>query len=135
MPYFFFNHTSKGATCVDDIGTEFPSLEAAYLDTCEAILAIAFEKLRARQDPATDAFEIIDDKQNVLMKVPFSEVLRPSAATHILTVQEQAILALENCRYQAARSERLNDEIRTEFARTREIFAAIHANLSVFPPA
>ena len=134
MPRFFFNHVSKGATCVDDTGTEFPSLEAAYLDACEAILGIAFEKLRARQDPATDAFEIVDDKRNVLMKVPFSEVLRPAAATSMSTVREQSTLALENCRHQAARSERLNGEIRAEFARAREMFDAIRANLSAFHP-
>src|SRR5215813_14487162 len=108
MPRFFFNYASQGTTCVDDIGTEFSSLEAAYLDTCAAALAIAFEKLRARQDPTTDAFEIIDDKKNVLMKVPFSEVLRPGAATNISTIREEITQAFENCRRQAARSEKLN---------------------------
>lgn len=134
MPHFFFNYVSKGATCVDDTGTEFPSLEAAYLDTCDAILGIAFEKLQARQDPATDAFEIVDDRQNVLMKVPFSEVLRPAGATSISTVREQNSLAWKNCCYQAARSERLNGEIRAEFARARKMFDAIRANLSAFHP-
>ena len=133
MPRFFFNYTSGGATFVDDIGTDFPSLEAAYLDTCESALAIAFEKLHARQDPTTDSFEILDDEQNLLMLVPFSEVLRPAAATNRWTARK-AVLALENCRRQAARSDSLKDEIRAEFARAREMCDAIRANLPNFQP-
>ena len=132
MPHFFFNYISGGATSVDDIGTEFCSLETAYLDTCGAALAIAFEKLRTRQDPTTDSFEIIDDEKNVLMQVPFSEVLRPAGGTNISTIRLQTGLALENCRRQAARSERLKDELRAEFARTREMFDAIRATLPNF---
>jgi hypothetical protein len=134
MPLFFFNHTSQGSTFVDDIGTEYSSLEAAYLDTCDAALAIAFEKLRARQDPTADAFEIADDKHNVLMQVPFSEVLRPAAAGNISTVRQQHTLVVKNCRRQAERSERLHGEIRAEFARARRMFDAIRANLSAFHP-
>lgn len=134
MPHFFFNYTSEGTTCVDEVGTEFSSLEVAYLDTCKSALAIAFEKLRARQDPTTDSFEIIDEEKNVLMQVPFSEVLRPAAVTRGSTVMQKAVLALENCRRQAARSERLKDELRAEFARTRQMFDAVRANLPNSPP-
>lgn len=135
MPHFFFNHTSGGATFVDEVGTDFPSLEAAYLDTCQAALAIAFEKLRTRQDPTTNSFEIIDDEQNLLMQLPFSEVLRPAAATSSWMAMQRTALALENCRRQAARSESLRDEIRAEFTRTRGLFAAIRANLPTVHPA
>lgn len=51
-------------------------------DTCDAILDIAVEHC-ARQDPAKDGFEIIDEQRNILMQVPFSEVLRPAAATNM----------------------------------------------------
>ena len=129
MPHFFFNYTSGGATSVDDVGTDFSSVEAAYLDACKGALDIAFEKLRARQDPTTDSFEIIDDEQNVLMQVPFSEVLRPAAATNTTNIRQQTVLAMENCRRQTARSQRLKGEIRAELARTKEMFAAIRANL------
>jgi len=134
MPHFFFNYISDGATFVDDMGTEFSSLEAAYLDACETALALAFEKLRGRQDPANDAFEIVDDEKNMLMHLPFAEVLRPGAAAKISTISQQTVLALENCRRQVARGETLKDEIRAEFARTREMFDAIRANLSTFHP-
>ncbi len=134
MPHFFFNYISDGATFVDDIGTEFSSLEAAYLDACETALALAFEKLRERHNPANDAFEIVDDERNLLMQVPFSEVLRPGAAANISTMSRQTILALENCRRQTARNEKLKDELRTEFARAREMFDAIRANRITFQP-
>ncbi|MET0874644.1 MAG: hypothetical protein ABWX81_07630 [Pseudolabrys sp.] len=134
MPHFFFNYTSGGATCVDDVGTEFSSLESAYLDVCETALAMAFEKLRARQDPTTDSFEIMDDEKNLLMQVPFSEVLRPGGGTNISFIRLQTGLALENCRRQAARSERLKNELRAEFARTRKSFDAIRSNLPTFHP-
>ena len=77
MPLFYFNHSSVHGFSVDDVGTEFQSLEAAYLDACAAILEIAFEKLRARQDPAEDFFEIANQQGDVLLIVPFREVLQP----------------------------------------------------------
>ena len=129
MPQFFFNYTADSATMVDDIGTEFPSLEAAYLSTCEAALAIAFEKLQARRDPANDEFEILDDKRNLLMQVPFSEVLRPAALTTLANKRQNAAF-IENCRHQMARNHRLKNDIRAEFAQTRRIFADIRAALS-----
>lgn len=133
MPQFFFNYTSGGATSIDDVGAEFSSLDAAYLDTCKSALAIAFEKLCARQDPANDSFDIIDAEKNLLMQVPFSEVLRPAAVTSSPAVRQKTILAFENCRRQVARSARLKNEIRAELARTRGMFDAIRANLSAFP--
>ena len=129
MPQFFFNYTAGGATFIDDVGTEFSSLEAAYLDTCETALAIAFEKLRARQDPTNDKFEITDDKQNLLMQVPFSEVLRPAALING-SISRQSTIFLENCRRQMARNRRLKDEVRAEFARAKGNLGAIRANLS-----
>lgn len=131
MPHFFFNYISGGTTAVDDTGTEFSSLEAAYLDTCETALAIAFEKLRERVDPADDAFEITDHKQTVLMRVPFSEVLQPAAAKHVAAITKKAFLALDNCHREAVRGGKLKDEIRTEFAKARELVGTIRATCSL----
>jgi hypothetical protein len=134
MPLFFFNYASDGKTAPDEVGTEFPSLEAAYLDACESALEMAFEKLRARQDPTTDSFEIVDDRQNLLMQVPFSEVLQPAAKTRSSLLRQQAFVtqaavAMENCCRQLARGEKLKDELRAEIARARQMFGAIRANL------
>jgi len=48
MPRFFFDFTSGGTIDADDVGTEFPSLEEAYLDACRSALEMSFEKLRMR---------------------------------------------------------------------------------------
>src|SRR5215475_13846133 len=102
MPRFFFNLSSQGNFSPDETGTEFSSLEAAYFDTCDAILDMAIEKLRARQNPAEDVFEIGDEQGNVLMEVPFSEVLSPGAATNRSRSLE-SVRIFESCRHHAAR--------------------------------
>src|SRR5882724_6061610 len=80
MPKFFFNHISQDDVSVDESGADFPSLEAACFDTYHAILDIAFEKLRERQDPNDDTFEIVSERGDVLVIIPFSEVLQPRRA-------------------------------------------------------
>lgn len=129
MPLFFFNYTSDGAVCVDDVGAEFESLEAAYLDTCQSALAIGFEKLQARQDPMTDAFEILDDKQNVLMRVPMSEVLRPAARRTSMRLKR----TFQACGRQIAESERLKAELKAEIASLRTSLGALRAIVVVSP--
>jgi len=129
MPRFFFNHSSHGDVCVDDIGTEFPSLEAAYLDTCEAALLIAFEKLRARQDPAEDAFEIIDRHGHALMRVPFSEVLRPVPPRRTPIVRPRSHI-MAACQEQLARSRILKAELRAELNKTQLAFEAIRETIA-----
>lgn len=132
MPRFFFNYTSGGTTFADQVGTEFPSLEEAYLDTYESVLSIAFEKLRMRQDPSSDAFEITDHNHDVLIQIPFSEVLRPAVASRVSPTRRQTLMVLENCSREVARGTKLKDELCAELARTTEIFAAIRADLASF---
>jgi hypothetical protein len=129
MPRFFFNLSSQGNFSPDDTGTEFSSLEAAYLDTCEAILDIAVEKLRAGQNPAKDAFEIADEQGNVLMEVPFSEVFWPAAATNRPTSLE-TVRTFDSCRQHAARSVALQADIRAQFEQVKNTFCDIRANLA-----
>jgi hypothetical protein len=95
------------------------------LDACQAALAIAFEKLQTRQDPLNDAFEIIDDQQNVLMEVPFSEVLWPKTYTNVATNGHEIFLALQKCQLQIERSVKLKTEICAEFAQAKATFEAI----------
>jgi hypothetical protein len=127
MPRFFFNHTSHDDVSVDESGTVFPSLEDAYLDTCRAILDIAFEKLRERIDPAEDVFEIISERGDLLATIPFSEMLRPyhvKGSTDSLTGQLMATSArlLE-------RNRTLKAQFDAEFARTEATFKTIRSNL------
>jgi uncharacterized protein DUF6894 len=129
MPRFFFNLSSQGNVSIDETGTEFPSLEAAYLDTCDAILDMAIEKLCARQNPAKDAFEIADEQGNVLMQVPFSEVLWPVAATN-RPMRSETIRIFDSCRHHAARSLALQADIRAEFEQVKNTCCDIRANLA-----
>lgn len=127
MPRFFFNHTSHDDVSVDESGTVFPSLEDAYLDTCRAILDIAFEKLRERIDPADDTFEIISERGDLLAIIPFSEMLRPhhvKGRSGSLSVQLMATSArlLE-------RNRTLKAQFNEEFARTEATFSTIRLNL------
>jgi hypothetical protein len=134
MPRFFFNLRSQGDVSVDAIGTEFSSLEAAYLDACNAILQIAFEKLQARQDPSEDVFEIADGQRTVLMQVPFLEVLQPKAATSIARTRLDTRRILDNCRHQVARSEALQVVIDAELEQATKTCSDICANLARIPP-
>ena len=130
MPLFFFNLTSHGAVSVDDIGTEFPSLESAYLSTCQAILEIAFEKLRARQNPEDDAFEIADAERTVLMQVPFQEVLRPKRVGNAAALREQTRRLTRTSESLLARNVALKAELRSEIERTKHLSDTINANLA-----
>jgi hypothetical protein len=129
MPRFFFHLRSQDGLSADETGTDFPCLEEAYLGTCDAILEMAVEMLRARQNPTKDAFEIADDRGNVLMEVPFSEVLWPGAVTN-KPVRSETIRVFESCRRRAERSHVLQAEIRAEFQQARNTFSDIHANLA-----
>src|SRR5215831_7040201 len=130
MPRFFFNLRSQGDVSIDEIGTEFSCLEAAYLDACDAILQIAFDKLRSRQDPSRDTFEIADGERKVLMQVPFVEVLQPRAATSIARMRLDTLRILDNCLHQVARSEALQVAISAELEQAKKTCAGIRANLA-----
>ena len=127
MPKFFFNHTSHDDVSVDESGTEFPSLEAAYLDTCKAILDISFEKLRERLDPNEDSFEIVSERGDLLVTIPFSEVLRPRQPTDCSGSRTEQLTATS-----ARLTERhrvLTAEFNEELAIAEQTFRTIRSNL------
>lgn len=129
MPLFFFNHSSPGNVCVDDVGTEFPSLEAAYLDTCDAVLDIAFEMLRTQQDPEDNSFDIMDVEGHVLMHVPFSEVLRPRRAAKMPTVH-RSHRAIAACHREIVRGQLLKTELHAEFEKIQSALDVIKTTLA-----
>ena len=130
MPLFFFNFTSPGEVSIDHIGIEFPSLESAYLSTCQAILDIAYDKLRARQDPDHDAFEIVDAQRTVLMQVPFLEVLHPRQPDNASVLCEEAHRLARTSRLLVARSKALEADLRAEVERARQLSGTINDNLA-----
>lgn len=78
MPLYFFHLVSPGEYSRDEIGTEFPNVEAAYLEGCEAAFEMSFEMLRKRVDPSKHAFEITAADGTVVFELPFTEVIRPA---------------------------------------------------------
>jgi len=127
MPKFFFNHFSHDDVSIDEGGSDFPSLEAAYLDTCNAILDISFEKLRERLDPAEDTFEIVSERGDLLLTIPFSEVLRPHQPNGSLG-SRTAQLTTASARL-IERNRVLKAEFSEEFARAEATFRTIRSNL------
>jgi hypothetical protein len=129
MPLFFFDFTSDGLIESDDTGSEFPSLEAAYLDACRSVLEIAFEKLRVRSDPDLDSVEILDARRRCLMRVPFSEVLRPKPSrSRALQAQRRQLIG--SCQHELTRCKRLKAEISEELGKMQATSSAIRASLA-----
>ena len=128
MPRFFFDFSSGGTVVADDVGTEFHSLEEAYLDACQSALEISFEKLRIRSDPNLDSVEILDARRQPLMQVPFSDVLRPKPLRSPAR-QDQCPEIVSSYQQQLTRGKRLKAEIREELRKMQTTFGAIRANL------
>ena len=79
MPRFYFHLRTDGCVADDELGSEFPNLEAAYLEAFEAARAIWAEKLLSREDPTRCAFLIASSPDGEpLLEMPFSEVLEAS---------------------------------------------------------
>jgi|SRR4051812_27181041 hypothetical protein len=130
MPRFFFHFISQNQVTTDDVGLIFPSLEAAYLDSCDAALEISIERLRARDDPTNDGIEIADEDGRTLMHIPFTEVLRPGKKSNI-QAKYTTSQAIQACRRQMLRSDTLRSELQAEFEKTRSAFQSIQAKLAI----
>lgn len=128
MPLFFFDFTFDGVTDTDDVGVQYPSLEAAYLDSCRAALDISFEKLQTRRNAHLDSVEILDGNRQSLMHVPFSEVLRPKS--RVSPAQREFGQLIQSCRQQMARAERLRAEVATELQSIQFMTVVLRANLA-----
>lgn len=59
------------------MGTDFPSLEAAYLDAYRAASEMWLQMARQGRDCSDYRFEITNLCGDLLMELPFREVLRP----------------------------------------------------------
>jgi hypothetical protein len=128
MPRFYFDFSSGGTVEADDVGTEFPSLEAAYLDACQSALEISFEKLRTRSDPNLDSVEILNARRQSLMQVPFSDVLHPKPS-RLPPRQNQCTEIFSTYQQELARGRRLRVEIGDELIKMQTTFCAIKASL------
>ena len=76
MPRFFF-HLRGGPNSFspDDMGLDFPDVEAAYLDAFQAAKDMAQEWLTKGQNPRDYVFEVVNAAGELVLELPFSEVL------------------------------------------------------------
>lgn len=115
MPRFFFHLVSPGSYEVDQEGSEFCSVESAFLDAREAAIDMSAEMLKDRMDPSRHQFEIVDAEGRFLIELPFSEVVWPRA---MQANQQTARRALD---VQIQRGKRLNAELQDEIAKSRRM--------------
>ncbi|MEA1832177.1 hypothetical protein U8607_08785 [Methylobacterium durans] len=73
MPYFYTHLRTANGVERDDLGTEYPSLDAAYLDACAGIPKLMAELVQEGHDPSACSFEIRDEADQLLWEVPFLE--------------------------------------------------------------
>ncbi len=74
MRYYFHLRIGQKLS-PDDTGLELPDLETAYLEAFEAAQAMWGELLAERSDPLARSFEIADEQGQLLLTLPFVEVL------------------------------------------------------------
>ena len=75
MPRFFFDFHQGADRRPDTEGIEFASVEQAYLEAVRAVQDMWSEFLRQRQDPRRCVFEICNDQHELLLVLPFREVM------------------------------------------------------------
>lgn len=75
MARYFFNFRQGDSLSVDDEGSEFASIEDAFLSAVQAAQDMWRELLIRREDPLECSFEVIDAHGNEVFALPFSEVL------------------------------------------------------------
>jgi hypothetical protein len=124
MSQFFFHLVSPAGYDVDDVGSEFPTLELAYLDAHAAASEMCVEIIRDHGDPMRYQFEIVDQKGRFLIELPFSEVIRPRFSKVGYGDIKPRIVA------EIRRAQRLRDEISIELARIRATLARTNAAMA-----
>ena len=123
MAHFFFHLVSPGHYDKDDIGSDLPDVEAAYLEAHQAAIEMIPEMLNDRRDPGQFQFEITDAEDRFLMELPFSEVMRPK----VRSARPGGIRPLLQLHIEHGR--RLQAEIRTELEKSRSVLAISRATL------
>jgi len=124
MARYFFHLTSPDGSSKDEIGTELPNAEAAYLEACNTALELSFEMLRNRADPTRHTFEVVDHDGHTIFEIPFAEVTRP--AERRLPFGEVHASIERN----QQRATRAISELKRNFGRTQSLLKSTKALLT-----
>lgn len=84
MPLFFFHFIEGDERCEDELGLQFASAEAAYLEAVATAQGMWTELLMRRSNPSRCAFEIANDGGELLFRLDFAELLgtHPPSIAH-----------------------------------------------------
>ena len=124
MPQYYFHLASPDGFSRDELGSDFPDVETAYLGACEAALEISVEMLRERHDPSRHRFEISNDEGTLLFDLPFAEVLRPVARPE---PPDRLIASLQ---HHHERVRQTRSELRSQFEQTQSLLRSTLALLA-----
>ena len=124
MARYFFHLVSPQGLSKDDIGTDLPNAEAAYLEGCDTALEMSFDMLRERQDPSRHAFEITDGDGRVVFELPFAEVTRPADRKSRIGAIHESIQRNQE------RTTKIISELKTDFHRTQSLLRSTKALLT-----
>ncbi len=75
IPRFFFDHQGEHGLEPDEVGLELPDLDTAYLEAFRAATEVWIEALREVRNPGRERFEIRDAGGQLLLVLPFSEII------------------------------------------------------------
>lgn len=130
MPLYFFHLVSPTERCLDDLGSQLPDVEQAYLEVYQAALDISFEMLRIRRDPSHLRFEVTNESGELLFDLPFAEALHPTNQAGA-RAREHA-----NLRRNFNRQRELTSELRAQVQKTQSTICATRDLLArPLPPA
>ncbi len=74
MPLFFFDVRTPRGIEPDELGSEFGSVELAYLEACKAIPGMLVDFQREGDHARDLAFEVRDEIGRQIWQIPFNEI-------------------------------------------------------------
>ena len=75
IPRFYFDHSGPHGLDRDEVGLELPDLDTAYLEAFRAATEMWIEALGEVRNPSRERFEIRDAGGQLLLVLPFSEII------------------------------------------------------------
>lgn len=131
MSKFYFHFRQGSALQLDEDGTEFETVEEAYLSAFRAAQDMWHELLVSRQDPRRCSFEVCDGDGRCLFPLPFMEVLEVCFDSKRNQPLDPVLVrtAFENQR----RAWRLRHEVTDQLRAARSSLEQSRALLKQFP--
>jgi hypothetical protein len=128
MRYYFHLHIGPKLS-LDEIGLDLPDLEAAYLEAFEAAQAMWGELLSERSDPLIRSFDIADEQGQLLLTLPFAEVLDRARKAQPPFPVSSAERGVPSTEVLATKQQKLAASLRQEMNKGREMRAVLRQQI------